>query len=468
VSDSLNHRLDELRGQLNLLPEAEEPPPTTLQALGQGTREQAWQRLLFHFLSSTEAHGFGHDLLEHFLSELAGCDDLEYTFSRFDLPDIQIETEVVTSNDRRPDAVIWFSENWFICCELKIASPEGDDQTRDYVDADSFDSIELDKDDVQPDDRHYIYIAPKDQIAPDDATSPEAEEFVPVTWEWVASTFESFLISSQGKYPARTTAQFNEFIGTIQSELIMTEYEETQQDKVELYFDYYDEITDVQQAFTDRWDEFTANWGVKLAHALDGATIIEDASTPEDYVLAEIPLRDGERRQWVFRQNHSTWGMIFPREWWTKLDEGIQIADSPKPNARVGFVHRLGDRYRPVAIEDHQLKFWLRNARAGHDAFVDSFAGRFNSDEEITETLPRPTSRTGNQINVLEATYSINVESHDDFFEAYIDALASAIDDHVLSNPELVRKVDTLYHDVIDQDTEFEVPDAVAQVVTTN
>jgi hypothetical protein len=131
-----------------------------------------------------------------------------------------------------------------------------------------------------------------------------------------------------------------------------------------------------------------------------------------------------------------------------------------------GFVHRLGDQYRSVAIGDRQLKFWLRNARAGHDDFVKNFAERFHSDDGITELLPARTGRTGNQANVLEATYEINVESHDDFFEAYIAALARAINEHVVSNPDLVKKIDTLYHDTIEQDLSFTVPDPLSETVS--
>jgi hypothetical protein len=52
-------------------------------------------------------------------------------------------------------------------------------------------------------------------------------------------------------------------------------------------------------------------------------------------------------------------------------------------------------------------------------------------------------------------TYDINVDSHSNFFEAYIAALARAMDEHIVSNPELIKKIDQIYQQTIEEDTEF-------------
>jgi len=163
VTDILKRRLADLRDNLNLLPETDEPPSTTLQVIRTRQQEQDWQRLLFHYLSPDESHGLDHRLLEHLLSALSERSEFDITFSRFDLADVQVEQEVVLSDDRRPDAVIWPSENWFICWELKVGASEGEDQTRDYVHADSFQSINLEKENVSTDNRHYI-ISPRTAV----------------------------------------------------------------------------------------------------------------------------------------------------------------------------------------------------------------------------------------------------------------------------------------------------------------
>ena len=437
----------DLKSQLATLPEAEEPPPTTLQVLGRSHQEQDWQRLLVHFLTPNEAHGLDHAGLEHFLRVLSDRDDLDYTFSPFDLENVRIDQEIVT-DEGRPDVVLWSSEDWFICCELKVDSSEGDDQTQRYVDVASFRSIGVEKSDVPTDGHHYVYLAPSD------ASPPEADEFVHLTWEWVAAELQSFLAESYGEYPARTTAQLSDFTDTIRNELTMTEYQENQQEKVKLYIDHYDEISEVQTAFEERWTELTQSWGTRLAEAVDAAEIVANTDVPEEYVSAVVRMENGTQKRWIFRQSKSDWGCIFPSGWWTKLDERRPICDTPKPNGRVGFLHRL-DWHREDALQDQNLIFYLRNAPSGHKEFYDNFANRFNADEDIPELLPSATNRPGVKSNVLEATYDINVEFHDDFFEAYIEALARAIEDHVVSNPELVEKIDSIYEQTIAEDTPF-------------
>lgn len=232
-----------------------------------------------------------HALLEYLLSALADREDIDYSFSRFDLNEIQTEIEVTMSNGRRPDAIVWVSEDWVMCWELKLEASEGDDQTHDYINADSFRSISLNKDDVPSEGHHYI------SLAPDDTSPPEADEFVSISWEWVASELQGFLAESHGEYPARTTAQLNEFIGTIQSELKMTKYEGTQQEKVELYLNHYDEITEVRQAFEQDWDEFTKTWGTRLIESLDTAVAVEDSDVPEQNVSVQITTESDERKQ---------------------------------------------------------------------------------------------------------------------------------------------------------------------------
>lgn len=243
--------MSKFKSDLDVLPEADEPPSTTLRIIRNNQQERDWQRLLFHCISPDGPHGLAHTLLEHLLSELADRSDVDYSFSRFDLNEIQTEIEVTISDGRRPDAVVWVSESWLICWELKIEASEGDDQTHNYVNADSFQSISLDKDGVPSESHHYIY------FVPGDTSPPEADEFVSISWEWVASELQAFLAESYGEHPTRTTAQLNDFVGTIQSELKMNKYEETQQEKVELYLNHYDETTEVQQAFEQDWGEFT-------------------------------------------------------------------------------------------------------------------------------------------------------------------------------------------------------------------
>ncbi len=441
VSDSLKRPLAEFKSNLDLLPEADEPPSTTLQIIRNNQQEQDWQRLLFHYLSPDESHGLDYALLEHLLTGLSERSRLDIRFSRFDLADIQIEQEVMLSDGRRPDAVIWTSEDWFICLELKVGASEGEDQTRDYVHADDFQSINLKKENVPGDNQYYIYLAP-------DGSSPDADKFVPVSWKWVGEEIRTFLAESQGKYPARTIAQLENFAGTIQSELQMTDYQENQQEKVELYVEHYDEISEVQQVFDEQWEEFSKTWGTRLVEALDTAVMVDNPDILDGKVMADITMEDGSEKKCVLSQD-SDWGAIRPINWRTELDE-------TEKEPRVYFLHRVGDRYKSVAVGDRELKFWLQSPRYNSpDDFYENFSLKFESDEQIPDLIPSQTTRTGNKGNVLKVTYDINVDSHSNFFEAYIAALSLAMDEHIVSNPELVNRINHIYQQTIEEDTEF-------------
>ncbi|WP_165874938.1 PD-(D/E)XK nuclease family protein [Natrarchaeobius oligotrophus] len=434
---SVEKQLQELVQRLNHLPDSDEPPPTTLQILGRHQQEQDWQRLLFHFLSSEERHGLNYALLEHLLSSLSDRDDLDYTFSRLDLQDVQVETEVVTSNDSRPDAVLWLPGEWYICWELKLWASETHKQTKAYIDASSFPAIDLSKDEVPVDNRHYIY------LAPENASPPEATEFVQVSWEWIASELQAFLAKSQGGYPARTTAQLDDFISTIQQELTMTEYQENQQEKAQLYFDYYDEIEDVQSAFENQWDAFADNWGLRLARELDGVEIVEIPDLPDNHIAIELDPDSDDRTRWIFRQG-SSWAGIAKEQWRRRTDEGSVIYTKRDDDnyAHITLYHRL-EKNRQKAIKDGVLELTLWHGTSSDTEFHKMVKERVrNKIAERDYELPPAVSLAGGSGSVFSATYNIPITEHDDFFDAYTAALGDAFVDLSVENPEIITIID--------------------------
>jgi hypothetical protein len=228
----------------------------------------------------------------------------------------------------------------------------------------------------------------------------------------------------------------------------MTEYQENQQEKVELYVEHYNDISEVQQAFDEQWEQFGKTWGTRLVEALDTAVLVDNPDIPDNEVMANITLEDGSERATVLLQD-SDWGAIYASESWrTELDE-------TEKEPQVYFLHRVGDKYKPVAAGNRKLKFWLQNYGSSADEFYEKFATKFESDEQIADLTPARTTRTGNKANVLEATYDINVDSHSDFFEAYIAALSLAMDEHVISNPELINRIDELYSETLEESRPF-------------
>lgn len=461
--------LSEFKDDLDDLPEAIEPSSTTLQIIHNRPDEESWQRLLFHYLSPNEPHGLDYALLNHILSALSNRDDLDFTFSRSDLTKMRIDQQVQLSDKKRPDAVTWVENELFICWELKTKSPEREGQTQDYVNADEFSSISLEKDSIPPDSHYYIF------LAPDNYSSPDADEFVHIPWKWIARRLRSFFSESYGRYPARTTTQLHMFIETIQRKLEMTEYQESQQEKLDLYVDYYDqisklkrvfsdEISELEQVFEERWSDFTnhrnKHWATRLTDSLEGAERITESDVPKKHIPTKITLEDGEQLQLVFWHNKSKdWevGAIHPTKWWTNLEEQEPVYN-PCRNAecaRLSYIQRFSGDPKETAIEDRTLKFWLRNPRKTNNKFRQHFASRFKSDDKLNDLIPSRSSITGNKSNVLEAEYEININSHSGFVEAYVAALTQAMREHVVQNPELMREINSIYRRTIQEDTSF-------------
>ncbi|KAB1184814.1 MULTISPECIES: PD-(D/E)XK nuclease family protein [Haloferax] len=440
MSESLKQRLAEFKNRLNRLPEAEETPRTTLQILGRSRIEQDWQRLLFYFLSPDEAHGLESALLEHLMTALSEREGLDFAFSRFDLDNTHVELEVVTSNGRRPDAVFWSSEDWFLCWELKVTAAEGTDQTPDYVAADSFPSIDLHKDNVPCSGHRYLY------LAPEGSPPPKADEFHQVSWEWVSSELQSFLSKSHGRYPAQTTAQLNDFISTIQTELTMTEYRENQQEKANLYFDYYDEIKEAQAAFDKQWDAFAEDWAVQLAQLFDESGTGETSTNSDNDVILTF---DGNRDQWIFRQGYPDWAGITKERWWRNKADLSPISPTAEADdqIRLAFYHRLRQN-RERAIRDDTLEFQLWHGTSSTDefeyAFRDALAKKVDG---LTRGCPQAVTLTGKRGNPLIATYDIPVEEYDDFFQAYLAALQDGLLDLAVEHSELIDAIDQSFEE---------------------
>ena len=441
TTESVEQQLQELTRQLEAFPEAEEPPPTTLQVLGSSQSERAWQRLLVHFLQINQAHGFDHDVVEHLLRALSKREDVAYSFSRLDLETLQIEQEVVTDQGR-PDIVMWSSEDWFICWELKVAASEGEDQTQRYVDVDSFEGIGLKKRDIPESGHHYIYLAPAD------ATAPDACEFVHVSWGWLAAELQTFLTDSFGEYPLRAIAQLDDLISTIRSELTMTEYQESRNDKLKLYMEYADEIHELQSIFDEEWNELADEWGERLANTIDTGEIESSPPVPDEYVSFLLD-RDDRPERWVFRQGHSDWAVLFKDGWWRQVETGDHTYDRNRPDARILFTHRL-ERHREDAVLDHELKFYFRNTPPSPDGFFETFASYFvdeEKNERIRSVAPERMELTGKPRMLMQGTYPIDVAGHETFFEAYISAVKDAFMDNVVEHEEFIKTIDDIYEE---------------------
>ena len=442
--DRLERQLDEIARQLARLPTTVEPPPTTLQLLGRGRKEGDWQDYLAHFLDPAAPHGLGATVTEAFLKGLDRHDEIRFDYSPFHLNRVEVATEVPVPGGRI-DLLLWCEEEWFILCELKIDATEADQQTVTYVEADSFDGVNLNPEDVSDDEQYYLYVAPG-------APQPTAKKFTPIDWDWVADRLQAVQDADFGAHPARTTEQLNDFTDTIDTELTMTDHEKNEAAKANLYVDHYDDLSEVQSAFERQWTNLLNEWGSRLASTLEDGRVVETPENvppaPENDVLIELPDGSDRRRLWLCRQANGNWSWLFPTDWWTNLKDGSPIYRNESPNARVGFLHRPTND-RETALGAQELTFYLRNAPSGNEDFYPKFSERINNDDAIEQHLPAASSRYERKSNKFEATYDIEVETHGDFFTAYVEALATAVDDHIVSNHNLIERLDEIYAETL-------------------
>ena len=444
MTERLRDQISGFSQQLTLLPDAEKPPKSTLHILRKAHREQAWQRLLFYFLSPDESHGLDAALLDHLLSSLAERHNLELPFSYFNLENIRVETEVKLSGSGRTDAVIWLTDAWFVCWELKVYSSESGHQTEAYAEAESFESINREKSEFEHD--HYLY------LAPENAAPPSSGRFVAVSWEWVATEIQSFIQEGYGQYPARTTAQLEDFIAAINRELTMTEYQEHEQEKAQLYLDYYDEINEAKKAFESRWDDFIDNWGLRLAKSLDRAEIIEIPDLSEKFVVVDCEIRPEKKERWVFLQENAKWAGIRKHGWKRVRDDLTKVyrSEEGREDIRITLFHRP-ELNRELAIQEQTLELQLWHGTGHPDGFNEAFRDSLHSKIEGSNSIfPSAVSLQGRSGNPLTASYDIPVGEHEDFFDAYVAALNDAFHDIVVDHRELVKVIDETFEETLE------------------
>jgi len=395
--EEIRDGLTKMRQQFEALPETEEPPSTTLQVLGRSRRESFWQRFLVHFLDPQGSHRLNEDVLERFLTAISDRADTDFSFSRLHLQDVRIQEEVSTGKGR-PDAVIWSSDEWFICIEIKVDSSEGRDQTERYVSADSFESIDLDKSEIPEGRQHYLY------IAPEDAPQPEADEFTHISWEFVASELRSFLADSYGEYPSRTVAQMNDFIDTVRSELIMTEYQENQREKVALAIEHYEPMKEVLEQLENHVEELQQEW--------------------PDWFVNQNPESwdDG----WRALPSDNTYMKIIRDGWAAGYSEGMNVKEA---DLCAYWQFRVADEYIGHKEVDNYISI-----TGVDDELLSSFRDSFYSEEtqeELRETLAELNthSRKEAQLNDWSSghTYKTLVDATWRFEENDVDSFEKTV-----------------------------------------
>jgi hypothetical protein len=389
----LSETLAEFQQRFTQLPDIEEPPRTLLHVLNRQRRETYWNEILSYFLDPTEPHGFGTDLLEAFLSVLESNANLEFEYDRLDFEAMVVESEWVTRDtDDRPDIVVYSEGNWFVCVEMKVGAPEGENQTERYVGSANVGDIS--KDEFPESGHHYVYLSDRK------AASASAEEFVDIAWCEAVAALERFQSRSQSRYPAKSLAQLDDFLDTIRREMNMTDdvFERNQLAKMRLYLEYVDTIDEVEDAFETVYERERERWHERF---------------PDEF----------EPKHWNDGWNcaPSEFGHIYREGWrFTEAREPTPVNDVPY---RISFVHSLRNR---ELVEQGLLTFRLYCPWGADDDFTEEFSERFHDDEAIREFFGER-RQGGSTMWLTEAQYHFDRKK---LPVSYYETLRTAFEEH--------------------------------------
>lgn len=232
---SIEHQLADIRRQLS---ETESLPLPTLEIIGQSQQERYWQSLLMYFLDPDSPHGFGSDVLTAFLEAISSHPDTAFDTPVHNTTQVTIQSEVPTGSGP-VDLLIALDDEWFLCIELKVASPETGDQTVRYATAPTIGDIVVSD---HAGTAEYVY------LAPEAAQAPSSEEFVDVSWRHVVDQLEALLHDGQGQYPAKSSAQLADYLDTIKRALNMTDLDGISTETA-LYTEHYELIDQLKEAY---------------------------------------------------------------------------------------------------------------------------------------------------------------------------------------------------------------------------
>jgi hypothetical protein len=408
--EDVKEQLSILETAIDKIPSPDPPPKTTLQLQSRADVEEAWQNYLQYFINPEAHHGLGKEALVQFLRGLNEVADEEFPTRLSD--DVVVKSEVSSPNDNRPDIVIHEPEEFFVCCELKLYSSEGDNQTQRYYE-DNYIGTTL-KNQFPEQSHHYVYLKRPE--------SPKAasNEFVNITWEQVREWFEPLLLNNHGRYSSRTAAQLADFTDTIQQDMTQDEHIQTAQEKMELYFKHQDAIQEAKRGLETAYEYEIENWRRRFI----------EGYLPENW-----------SEEW--HTDPRKYGQIYHSKW--RQDEGLMIENT---EIQLHFVHLIRNK---ESFTEGKLTFQLRMPNGGryrdrleelfmserYDDRVDPALGEYDIDKGpgINKGNPRLTGKT----------YSV-VKS--DLPESYYETLQQAAREHIQIAPVINDILDTAIDEV--------------------
>jgi hypothetical protein len=450
----LSTGLQRLHRRWEAITDVPEPPRSTMDVIeyGLGNQQRAevyLNRLLCYLLNPTQPHRMGTDFLEAFLTGLpTACGFNEDTY---DLSDVRVTQQVPvwdTPTGGDPDATPGYLDllldipnEWFLLVELKFSAEETG--TEFYADAERFGDRRVAD---YNSGRYYLYLHQGDR------SEASSDQFTNWTWQgFVEDVLDAFLAERTPEYPQRTASQLHDLRDDIHTIAGMTDQSESDQEKVALYLDHIDAITDVTTTFDNEWDAYSERWGSDLQAALIHDDVQRDTPTDDGYPAITIN-RDDDTERWLFRDTGGDWQHLFKHGWRQRETEPTRLEKraADKNDLRIGFYHRM-QANKHQAVQDHTLNFNFRSMGSNPTEFSDLYKQQFNDRlDDIRNALQSTNATlTGNKLTLINATYPINRTDHGTFFDAYTAALADAFIDLVVNNPELIHELTSAFNNAL-------------------
>lgn len=406
----VKEQLAALETAIKRIPSPEPPPKTTLQVQNQADIEGAWQNYLQYFLNPDAPHGLGTDALRQFLRGLNDVAPQEVPTRVSD--EVLVDDEVSSPSGNRPDIVVQDPGEFFVCCELKLYSSEGETQTQRYI-ADNYIGDTL-KEQFPEQGQHFVYIRRPDR------PQASAREFVNISWRQVREWLKPLLTSNQGRYPTRTTAQLADFLDTIHQDMTQDEHIQTAQEKMRLYFNHEDVIREAQHGLETVYEYELENWRRRFV---------------EDY------LPDNWSEDW--HTNPNRYGQIYHSKW--RQDDGLVRDDA---DIRMHFVHLIRDI---ESFEDGELTMQLR--WPGSSRYRERFKELYMSDrfaDKLDQRLGEYDIDKGPGMDYSNPRFTGKVYSvvKSELPDSYYETLQQAAREHIAVAPVINEILDTAIEDV--------------------
>ncbi|OYR82128.1 hypothetical protein DJ72_09705, partial [Halorubrum distributum] len=218
------------------------------------------------------------------------------------------------------------------------------------------------------------------------------------------------------------------------------------------YLEHVDAIEDVQSVFDDAWESYATGWGRDVTQLLTDTEPEVHRLEGEHYPEVSVSRPDRDDERWIFRANGGDWQHVFKYGWYRHETSLEKLADRAEDSndLRIGFYHRM-ERNRDLATREQKLKFSFRNMGSNPATFRDIYAEQFYDCRREFEELLADTEGlvTGNKLTLIEATYDIPVDSHEDYFDAYTAALHEAFVDLICTEPELIELMGAIYEEAV-------------------